>query len=146
MTYKRFKIYPSPLPRGEEEKPKLDPSKAPWSSPRGFATSIPEEVAAYKRSLSSQHPQPQPLRVRKHKEPKQKQKCCFSCKNLFKKAFLAIYNHFQAITFSEERHDHINERMHRFIGYFCCIPTDVGEAIRANHQLQERNINSPQSL
>jgi hypothetical protein len=143
MPRKRFKIYPSPLPRGEQQ-PKLDPSKAPWSSPRGFATSIPEEVTAYKQAIQAAKPQPKPLLVRKHKELKPKSN--FSWKAFLKKPFVAIYNHFQAITFSEERHDHINHRMHRAIGFMCCIRADVAEAIRANHQSPERNINSPQSL
>ncbi len=128
MTYKRFKIHPAPLPLpGGEEKPKLDPSKAPWSSPRGFATSIPEEVAAYKQAIQAAKPPPKPLRVRKHKEPKSKS--TFSLKAFLKKPFAAIYNHFQELTFSEERHDHINARMHRTIGFICCIRADVNAAI-----------------
>ncbi len=143
MPRKRFKIYPAPLPGGAE-KPILDPSKAPWSSPRGFATSIPEEVAAYKKAVRAAKPAPpKPLPV-KHKSPRIKKESCIAA--LIKKGLWAIYNHFQAITFSEERHDHINDRMHRAIGFMCCIRADVAEAIRANHQLPERNINSPQSL
>ena len=126
MVHKQYKIYPAPLPGGLET-PVLDPSKAPWSSPRGFATSIPEEVDAWKRLIRSQNPPVKPLHVRKQKLPKQK--CSFSCKNILKKPFVAIYNHFQAITFSEKRHDHINTRMHRFLGFVCCIRADVNAAI-----------------
>ncbi len=129
MTYKRFKIHPAPLalPKAQEQKPKLDPSKAPWSSPRGFATSIPEEVSTYKQTVRSQKPPPKSLLVRARQESKQKSN--FSWKAFFKKPFVAIYNHFQVITFSEERHDHINTRMHKFIGYICCIRADVNAAI-----------------
>ena len=134
MPRKRFKIHPAPAPT-EEKKPTLDPSKAPWSSPRGFATSIPEEVTAYKRTVLAQKPPSKPLHVRKQKQPKQK--CSFSCKNILKKPFVAIYNHFQAITFSEQRHEDINIRAHRFIGFVCCIRTDVNASL----QLPEKNIN-----
>jgi hypothetical protein len=129
MPRKRFKIYPAlPLNSQREEKPTLDPSKAPWSSPRGFATSIPEEVDAWKRMIRAQNPPSKPLPVIR-KEPKHKKKYSFSCKNILKKPFVAIYNHFQAITFSEKRHEDMNTRAHRFIGFVCCIRADVNEAI-----------------
>ncbi len=131
MPRKRFKIYPAPLPSQREEKPVLDPIKAPWSSPRGFATSIPEEVQAWHRAKPQTTSKP--LHVKKQKEKKPKEKMKFSCPGIIKKAFLAIYNHFQAITFSEERHDHINDRMHRFLGTVCCIRADVNAAIQARN-------------
>ena len=125
MSRKRFKIYPAPpLP---EEAPKLDPSKAPWSSPRGYATSIPEEVQAWHRAKPQTTSKPLPVKKKKPKKTKEKIK--FSCSCFIKKAFMAVYNHFQAITFSEERHDHINTRMHRFLGTVCCIRTDVNAAL-----------------
>jgi hypothetical protein len=122
MVRKRFKIYPAAAP--QEQQPTLDPSKAPWSSPRGFATSIPQEVAEYKLSVRSKKP-PKHLHVRTNKESKEKQKCSFSCKNILKKPFVAIYNHFQAITFSEKGHEDMNTRAHRFIRFICCIRMDV---------------------
>lgn len=128
MSRKKFKIYPAPLPGGQE-KPTLDPIKAPWSSPRGFATSIPEEVNAWKLLISTQNPPIKPLHVVR-KEPKYKKKSSFSCKNILKKPFVAIYNHFQAITFSEKGHEDMNKRAHRFIGFVCCIRADVAEAIQ----------------
>jgi hypothetical protein len=127
MSRKRFKIHPAlPLPGGQET-PMLDPSKAPWSSPRGFATSIPEEVAAWHRAVRAAKPQekPKPLSVKKQKPKSPK----FSCSKFFKRVATAIYDHFQAITFSNDRHDHINNKMHRFIGTLCCIRSDVNAAI-----------------
>ena len=126
MVRKRYKIYPAPLPGGLET-PVLDVIKAPWSSPRGFATTIPEEAEAYKRAVRVANPPQQPLHVSKPKKTKEKIK--FSCPGFIKKVFMAVYNHFQAITFSEQRHDHINTRMHRFLGTVCCIRTDVNAAI-----------------
>jgi hypothetical protein len=123
MPRKRFKIYPAP-----EEKPILDPSTAPWSSPRGFATSIPEEVAEWKRLVRAQNPPSKPLHVRKQKPPKQKSS--FSFKDFLKKPFVATYNYFQTLTFSEERHEDINIRAHRYIGYLCCIRADVNSALQ----------------
>ena len=127
MSREPFKIHPAPLPDGQE-KPKLDPSKAPWSSPRGFATSISEETAEWKRLVRA-HKQPvKPIRVTR-KEPTQKLKSKFSFKAFLKKPFVAMYNYFQTITFSEECHEDINIRAHRYIGYLCCIRADVNAAI-----------------
>jgi len=128
MSRKQFKIYPAPLHSQRKEKPKLDPSKAPWSSPRGFATSIPEEVDAWKRLIRAQNPPVKPLHVRQQKPPKQKSS--FSFKDFLKKPFVATYNYFQTLTFSEERHDHINTRAHGYIGYLCCIRADVNAALQ----------------
>lgn len=143
MSRKRFKIYPAPLPSakpGGQEKPTLDPSKAPWSSPRGFATSIPEEVTAWHRAMRAAKPQtaPKPLPVKKQKPKKPK----FSCGKFFKRVATAIYDHFQAITFSDNRHDRINNKMHRLIGTLCCIRAEV----RASLQSPERNTDLPQWL
>ena len=125
MSRKRFKIYPAPpLP---EEAPKLDPSKAPWSSPRGYATSIPEEVQAWHRAKPQTTSKPLPVKKKKQKKPNGTK---LSCPGIIKNAFLAIYNHFQAITFSEKRHDDMNNKMHRFLGTVCCIRADVNDALQ----------------
>lgn len=137
MTRRRYKIHPMPLPGGLPV-PTLDPVKAPWSSPRGFATTISEEAEALRQAARQSKPS-KPLPIMKHTK-KQTPKLKTSCPNIFKKAFWAIYNHFQAITFSEERHDEINDRMHRFIGFVCCIRADV----IASLQPQEKNTDSQQ--
>lgn len=131
MVRKRYKIHPAPLSLpGGQEKPTLDAVKAPWSSPRGFATSIPEEVAAWHQAMRAAKPliTLKPLPVKKQKPKPKGPK--FSCGKFFKRVATAIYDHFQAITFSENRHEKISHKMHRLIGTLCCIRADVAAAIQ----------------
>jgi hypothetical protein len=80
----RDKVHPAPT---------LDPAVAPWSAPRGYATSIPEEVAAYKVGLP-------PKKAQVQQPPKSKKTVQLKTKssiNIFHRAWTSIRNHFKGV-------------------------------------------------
>ncbi len=72
-------------------KDKVYPLNAPWSGPRGYTTSIPEEVAAYKASLPPRHkPKPEPIKTIRVKRRS-------SGNQFFVRIWTRIRNHFIAL-------------------------------------------------
>jgi hypothetical protein len=70
----------------------LDPAKAPWSAPRNYTTSIPEEVAAYKSSLPSRQkpiPRSEPKIIRIKRQS--------SGGRFFRRIWTTIRDHFVAV-------------------------------------------------
>ena len=80
----RTKVHPAPPP--------ITPSKAPWSAPRGYTTSIPEEVATYKLSICHSKVATQPVKVKP--APRTKSKLQLTC---LSKCWIAIKDHFRAV-------------------------------------------------
>lgn len=81
----KTKVYPAPL---------LDAAKAPWSAPRGYTTSIPDDVEAYKLSIRKSKVYRSPT-----EPPKVKQ---IPLKRKFRSTYLskfwtAIKDHFRAV-------------------------------------------------
>jgi hypothetical protein len=85
-------------------------------------TSISEETTEWKQPVK-------PIRVIR-KEPTQKLKRRFSLKAFLKKPFVAMYNYCQEITFSNDRHDRINNKMQHFLGTIFCIRADVSASLQ----------------
>ncbi len=114
-VFGRTKVYPAPTHT-------LDPEKAPWSAPRGYTTSIPESVAAYKLSISQSKvavPTHQPLKV---KQVKQKQRS-----NYLSKCWTAIKNHFRAVKQDmlpqqTEQDPNGDVRIPPLVSCICCLP------------------------
>lgn len=74
--------------------PTLDPVKAPWSAPRGYTTSISEDVAVYKANL--------PLRQQINQcTPKSKKRTVqpktMNHSNILQRAWTAIRGHFKEV-------------------------------------------------
>jgi hypothetical protein len=115
-VFGKTKVHPAPPPV-----PSLDPAKAPWSAPRGYTTSLPEEAAALKRRQQSD--KPAVLVASKHytrpAAPVNRQHLWIH------RWAAATKNHFAAIL-SDMRAPGF---FHRLIGVCCCIRADVAEAI-----------------
>ncbi len=115
-VFGKTKVHPAPPPV-----PSLDPAKAPWSSPRGYTTSLAEEAAALKRRQQSD--KPAVLVASKHyKRPTPKQN---PRHDWIHRWAAATKNHFAAVLADMRAPGFF----HRLIGVCCCIRADVAEAI-----------------
>lgn len=106
------KVHPAPL----------DPAQAPWSAPRGYTTSIPDEVAAYKASLP-----PRRLPPTSTHKPVQKVKKKTKLEAQFiKRAWTAIKQHFNGVVDDilprqTEANPNGDVKIPRLLQCLCCI-------------------------
>lgn len=115
-VFGKTKVHPAPPPV-----PSLDPAIAPWSAPRGYTTSLPEEAAALKRRQQSD--KPAVLVASKHytrpAAPVNRQHLWIH------RWATATKSHFAAVLADMRTPGFF----HRLIGVCCCIRADVAEAI-----------------
>jgi hypothetical protein len=112
-SFGKDKVYPLPL------------DKAPWSAPRGYTTSIPEEVAAYKASLPLR-PKPIPK-----SEPKVIQvKRQSSRGRFFIRIWTSIQNHFRdlkndIVSRQTEQNPNGDVTVPPLLAKLCCLRAEI---------------------
>jgi hypothetical protein len=111
----RTKVHPEP--------PALDPAVAPWSAPRGYATTIPEEVAAYKASIRAGK-----STVRIAGGPAAPLPAWHKAKRRFTRietpnCFKRLADHFRAI--GQDLAANLRFNKHKFIAKLCCLHAEL---------------------
>jgi len=115
------KVHPLPLDASKASSSVL--RHAPWSAPRGYTTSIPEEVAVYKASL----PKRKPAMPSNHviRSTKQKRKIKIAC---VQSAWAKIRDHFKGVYNDvlglRQTPDNPNGDIEppRLVRCICCLP------------------------
>jgi hypothetical protein len=117
-VFGKTKVHPAP--QGPQPPP-LDPKVAPWSAPRGYTTSMADEIRDLKRRQQSDKPAVL-VASRHYTRPaapvNQQHVWIHRWANATKNHFAAVLADMRAPGF-----------FHRLIGVCCCIRADVAEAI-----------------
>lgn len=104
---------------------------APWSGPRGYTTSIPEEVALYKAAIreyrSKEVPKSKPKIQIIRQKPRQRH-------DFFRKAWTAICDHFKAVgrDIMPPSRPNADVEMPRILRYLCCLGSEKFEVQSAS--------------
>jgi hypothetical protein len=114
-----------PYQFGKDKVHPLDPVKAPWSGPRGYTTSIPEEVAAYKASL---HRRQKPIPRSEAKVIRVKRRS--SSNQFFSRIWTKIRAHFIAVgndMFPRQTAQNPNGDVKRplILATLCCLRSEI---------------------